>query len=63
MQHFGQYLGVVGRALPVSDGVASAIAGWDPDQTYWLTDVLSNATDAEEWSEGRDGEWSRTSGR
>ena len=33
------YLTTAGRAVPVSDGVASVLAGWGPDETWWLTDV------------------------
>ena len=30
-----------GRALPVGDGTATVLAGWDPDATYWLTDAVT----------------------
>lgn len=33
------YLTAAGRALPVGGGHATVLAGWDPDATYWLTDV------------------------
>lgn len=33
------YLSAAGRALELPDGSASLIGGWDPDSTYWLTDV------------------------
>lgn len=33
------YLTAAGRALPVGDGHATVLAGWDPDATYWLTDA------------------------
>lgn len=36
------YLSSAGTAIPVGDGVASVIAGWAPDQTYWLVDVASD---------------------
>jgi hypothetical protein len=41
----GGYLTTAGRALPVdgtagSNAAATMLAGWDPDLTYWLTDVL-----------------------
>lgn len=32
------YLTSAGTAVPVDDGVASVIAGWYPDETYWLSD-------------------------
>ena len=33
------YLSVAGRALDVDEG-ATVLAGWDPDATFWLRDVL-----------------------
>jgi hypothetical protein len=48
----GGYLTTAGRALPV-DGTAqpgtaaTMLAGWDPDLTYWLADVLEPAEPAE----------------
>lgn len=32
------YLRSAGRAIDLGDGRASVIAGWSPDETYWLTD-------------------------
>lgn len=46
------YLGLAGRALEVDADTASVIAGWDPDSTFWLTDV------AREW-EGPRQYWRR----
>lgn len=34
------YLSASYRALPVADGARTCLAGWDPDETIWLTDVL-----------------------
>lgn len=48
------YLTASGRALPVADGVATALAGWDPDRTCWLTDVADDATPSERWALERD---------
>lgn len=31
------YLALAGRAIEVGDGVASVVAGWNPDETFWLT--------------------------
>lgn len=31
------YLTTAGRAVTVDRGVATVLAGWDPDATYWLT--------------------------
>lgn len=33
------YLTTAGRALPVGKA-RTMVAGWDPDQTYWLTDAI-----------------------
>jgi hypothetical protein len=48
----GGYLTTAGRALPVPGrdvGYATMLAGWDPDQTYWLADVLESAGPPVEW--------------
>jgi hypothetical protein len=42
------YLATAGRAPPVDDA-STVLAGWDPDQTYWLTDVLALAGPAINW--------------
>lgn len=34
------YVSTAGRALPV-DGACTMLAGWDPDQTFWLTGTLA----------------------
>ncbi|MDO2935398.1 hypothetical protein Q2T94_13880 [Paeniglutamicibacter sulfureus] len=49
------YLGLAGRALDVDTDTASVIAGWDPDSTFWLTDV------AREWDGPRQS-WHRAPG-
>ncbi|WP_157683479.1 hypothetical protein [Microlunatus soli] len=43
------YLSTALRALPVVDGHATVLAGWDPDQTWWLADLLQLAGPAEHW--------------
>ena len=44
------YLAASGIAIPVGDGACTMLAGWDPDATWWLTDVLSSAADQpEDW--------------
>lgn len=43
------YLTTAGRALPVGDA-RTMLAGWDPDETWWLTDVLSGSGPAERWA-------------
>jgi len=39
------YLTTATRALPLGDGdSATILAGWNPDQTWWLTDTLATTT-------------------
>lgn len=55
------YLGAAGRALSVSDGVATLLAGWDPDATIWLTEALSESeAPPQQWHRDlRTGAWTR----
>ena len=50
------YLSTAGVAWPVSRDAATAtvLAGWNPDQTWWLTDVLTGDGPATYWT-GADG--------
>ena len=44
------YLTTATRALPIADGeAASVLAGWNPDQTWWLTDILATRAHPEWW--------------
>ena len=43
------YLTTAGRALPVGDA-RTMLAGWDPDKTWWLADVLSGDGRPERWA-------------
>ena len=43
------YLTTAGRALPVVDSCHTVLAGWDPDQTIWLTDSLTGSGAPTEW--------------
>lgn len=45
-------------ALPDDDSAATMLAGWNPDQTWWLTDVLQQAGPFEHWA-CVDDEWRR----
>jgi hypothetical protein len=56
------YLTTAGVAVPVpaSDGeTRTLLAGWDPDVTWWLTDVLSPAGAPEDWAadDGGGADW------
>jgi hypothetical protein len=48
------YLTTAGRALSVDDA-RTVLAGWDPDQTFWLTEVLAASGPATSWLELDDG--------
>ncbi len=48
------YLATAGRALTV-DGGHTVLAGWSPDETYWLTDALGEAGPPVEWHASMDG--------
>jgi hypothetical protein len=48
------YLTTAGRALSVDDA-RTVLAGWDPDQTFWLTEVLTSAGPPNSWVDLDDG--------
>ncbi|HWU45235.1 MAG TPA: hypothetical protein VN133_00580 [Humibacter sp.] len=52
------YLSTAGRAVPVDDDVATVLAGWGPDRTYWLTDVVLDVPSREVWNLDRE-MWAR----
>ncbi|MBH0007882.1 hypothetical protein [Salinibacterium sp. SWN1162] len=43
------YLSAAGTAIPVNSDTASVIAGWNPDATYWLTDVEDGERAESSW--------------
>jgi hypothetical protein len=43
------YLTTAGVACPVDRKVATVLAGWNPDQTWWLTDALTLGGPAAYW--------------
>jgi hypothetical protein len=49
------YLTTAGRALAVG-GARTMLAGWDPDQTYWLTDSLTLTGLPVTWSKTDEGQ-------
>jgi hypothetical protein len=61
------YLTTATRSLHVGDGgSATVLGGWNPDQTWWLTDVLATTgSQQESWQDpeprGLDYAWRRTS--
>jgi hypothetical protein len=52
------YLSVAGRPVAVGDG-RTMLAGWDPDETFWLADVLEITGSPQVWEgDGQDaGAW------
>ena len=48
------YLSTAGRAVPVEDDVATVLAGWDADATFWLTDARPDPASRARWA--RDGD-------
>ncbi|CAO1649012.1 hypothetical protein NYA9BBAC_00124 [Salinibacterium sp. NYA9b] len=52
------YLSAAGVAIPLDDGFASVIAGWNPDETYWFTDVVTHpGSDASWMRDEQTGRW------
>lgn len=51
------YLATAGCAVPVADDVATVLAGWNPDETYWLTDVAWANSSQHEWSDDDGAGW------
>ncbi|TVU66766.1 hypothetical protein FQP90_01075 [Paenarthrobacter nitroguajacolicus] len=58
------YLRLAGRALTVDEGTASVIAGWNPDSTFWLNDVVRESGEPRQhWHrEHNQDEWELASG-
>jgi hypothetical protein len=48
------YLTCAGDALAVDDDTATVLAGWDPDATYWLADVVEYADTPVHWFRDED---------
>jgi hypothetical protein len=54
------YLAAAGTPIAVDDTAAGVIAGWNPDETYWLTSVPASASAAETWALDDDLGWIAT---
>ena len=55
------YLTTAGLAVPVGDDAASVLAGWNPDQTYWLGEVTRDVSTRQQWTEHDDSSgWARS---
>jgi hypothetical protein len=54
------YLASAGLTISVGQDVGSMIAGWDPDETYWLRDMPCDPTTASYWTRTDDSDqWER----
>lgn len=58
------YLTTAGLAITADDGARTMLAGWDPDATWWLADVLSRFGALEDWQADDRAPlgWTRTQG-
>ena len=45
----GGYLTTAGTAIPIDEGRATVLAGWDPDATYWLRDLDREESTVADW--------------
>ena len=55
------YLATAGRALPVDEATATVLAGWPPDATFWLADLLRVAAPPTAWRRQRNTHmWTRS---
>jgi hypothetical protein len=45
------YLTTATRLLELDDCSATLLAGWNPDQTWWLTDTLTTEREPERWTQ------------
>ena len=57
------YLSIAGLAVPVGDDLMTVLAGWDPDQTYWLTDVTQDESTHPAWLYGPHEGWTLSATR
>jgi len=54
----GGYLSAAGTGIRLDDDRATVLAGWDPDATYWLTDLDRDTSTAADWHlDGPDNAW------
>ena len=58
------YLSSAGVLIQVDGEAASMIAGWNPDETYWLTDVSSDPATRTSWTlDNETGHWNAIEAR
>ncbi len=51
------YLMTAGRAIPVGNDQATVLAGWAPDQTYWLSPVEKRDSSDQSWTRDETENW------
>ncbi len=56
------YLTTAGSAVPVRDDSATVMAGWAPDETFWLTDVMRLGGEPTMWASCQGDEWTAAVG-
>ena len=57
------YLSTAGLAVPVEDDLMTVLAGWDPDQTFWLTEIAQNEAAHQTWAFDQDEGWTLSAAR
>ena len=51
------YLTTAGRPVAVEEDASSVLAGWNPDETYWLTDPPPATEARQRWQRLDDDTW------
>lgn len=51
------YLTTAGRASTIDDAAASVLAGWSPDETRWLADLIEETPPGESWRRDHEHGW------
>jgi len=54
------YLTTAGRAVPVDADNSTVMAGWGPEETFWLGAALTVDGPASHWNTNPDGDWRQT---
>lgn len=57
------YLTTAGLAVTVEDNLMTVLAGWDPDQTYWLTEVIKDEPAQQTWRCDNGERWTLSTAR
>lgn len=57
------YLSTAGLAVFVEDDLMTVLAAWDPDQTFWLTDIAQNEAAHQTWSYDQHEGWTLSAAR